>query len=173
MRPVGVEARLEPDPSVPILRIWKFPRDMRLHCVAASHGDINFPHPGPDGVPDRVATHISGCRPGAYKGDFSRRFHHALLHCGLRQINLGFWGQKAVERCGLSERQVITLIADHTALSCHRCNCAPVVIALPICIGNVVSKAAAPWLAGVDAGGNGDAIRCGDNQAVGTAKGTV
>ena len=68
---------------------------------------------------------------------------------------------------------MISLIADHTSFSRHRGNCAPVVIALPISIGDVVPKAAAPWLAGVDAGGNGDAIRCGDNQAVGTAKGTV
>ena len=173
MRPVGVEARLEPDPSVSIFSIWKFLRDMRLHRVPACHGHVNFARTGTDSIFDRVTADICGGSTGAYQRDFGWRFHHALLHRRLCQVDLSFWGQKAGERCGLDEGQVITLIADHTPLTRDGRNCAPVVIALPIGIGNVVAKAAAPGLAGVYAGGNGDAVGCGDNQPIGTAKGAI
>ena len=73
----------------------------------------------------------------------------------------------------LVKGQVIAFIADRAVFASNRSNGTPEIIALPVGIGDIVTKGAPSWLASVNACGNGDIVGGGHNQPIGAAKGAV
>ena len=68
---------------------------------------------------------------------------------------------------------MIAFIANHAVFASNRSNGAPEIIALPVGIGDIVTKGSPPRLASVDTCGNGDIVSGGYNQPIGAAKGAV
>ena len=68
---------------------------------------------------------------------------------------------------------MVALKTDGFALTSDRKNGVPVIVPLPVGIGNIVTRTAAPGLGGVDTGTKCDAVSSGNNQRLGAAKGTI
>ena len=173
MRAVGVDARLKPDPSVAVFGVGEALGDFEFHRVAAGHGDVNLARAFLHRLADGKAAHIGDIGAVADQVDFGRGFVHALLHDGERDVDPLLGLQEGIELFGLHQRQVIRLAADDFAFTRDRQNRAPVVVALPVGVGDAVAMTAAPRLGGVDARRNGHAFAVGDDQTIGAAKGAV
>ena len=68
---------------------------------------------------------------------------------------------------------MIRLAADHPAFACHRQDRAPIIVALPIGVGDVVAVAAPPWLTCINTRRDGDALRRRHHQTIRAAKRAV
>ena len=173
MRAVGVDARLEPHPGVAIFGVRKALGDFQLHRVATGHGDINLARAFLHRLTDGKAADVGDIRAVADQLDFSGGFVHALLHDGHRDIDALFRLEESVQLFGLHQRQVVGLAADDLVFAGHRQDRAPVIVALPVGIGDAVAMAAPPRLGGVNAGRDGHTFAAGDNQAIGAAERAV
>ena len=173
MRAIGVKPRLEPYPSVPIFGIGKAFGDFQLHRIAPCHGDINLTHPRLHGVPNGITAHIGNLRACADQLALSDRFHHALAHRSRRDIGGGFWCQELSEKRKLAQDKMIGFVTNCLALPRYMGHGAPVIVALPIGIGDPITGTAPPWLPRIDTRRDHDRLRCGHNQRIGAAKGTV
>ena len=68
---------------------------------------------------------------------------------------------------------MVAFKTDGFARTGDRKNGTPVIVPLPVGIGNIVTITAAPGLGGIDAGTKCDAVSRGNNQRIGAAKGTI
>ena len=68
---------------------------------------------------------------------------------------------------------MVALITYGFPCASDRKNGAPVIVPLPVGIGNIVTITAAPGLGGVDAGTECDAVSRGNDQRIGAAKRTI
>ena len=152
MRAIGVLPRLEPDPGIAILCIRKPVRDLQLHRVAARHRHVDLARADLNRILDRITAHVRHCRPGPDQGNLGGRFMHPLLHGGGCNIDHASRAQKPAQLAHLHHIQMIALIADHLALARHRLDRPPVIVALPVGIGDVVAVTPPPRLPGVDPG---------------------
>ena len=80
MRTIGVDARLEPHPSVAVFGIWKALGDFQLHRVAPGHGDVQLARAFAHRFANGKAANIGHARAMANDVQFGLRFRHPLPH---------------------------------------------------------------------------------------------
>ena len=100
-------------------------------------------------------------------------FQHALAHRGAGDVDHRDRFQEVLHKVALNERQVVALMTQHASLARDVADRAPVVVPLPVGIGDVVAMTAPPRLCGVDARADRDAFAGGHDKTVRAAERTV
>jgi hypothetical protein len=173
MGAIGVEAGLEPDPGIAVFGIGKMLGDFAFHRVTPGDGNLKLGHAFAYGVAYGIAAYIGDVGPVLDKGDFSGGFQHALVHGGRGDVHAALGLQEGVEFLGTVHGKVVGLTPHSLARAGDRGHGAPEIVTGPVGVGDVVFDAAAPGLACVNAGADGDALGGGDDAGIGTAKGAV
>ena len=170
MSAVGVNARLEPNPSVAVFGIWESFRDLQLHRITTRHRHINLAYTCPCGLLNGVAADISHTRTMADQIQLGSRLFHPLHHRPGRNINDSRGRKKRLQLLALNQGQVVAFHAYHSAATSDRQNRAPVIVTLPIGIGDVIAVAPAPRLCGVNPRRNSHILGGGHDKRIRTAK---
>ena len=173
MGAIGVDAGLKPDPGIADFRIWIAACNFQLHRIAPGHGNIHFTRARLDRVLDGIATHVCRGGPGPDQFNLGSGLVHPQFHSCRRNVFFGGWCQKLIQKRHLRNGQVIALKPNDLAPAGHRLDRAPVVVTLPIRVGDVVAISTAPGLCGINTRAEGDGLCRGDNLRVGPTKGTV
>ena len=173
MRTIRVETRLEPNPGVPVLSVRECARDFNFHRIASRHGDLDLGGPFSNGRVNGRTADVSGSSPGLDQSNLFGGLDHACLHRVRSNIDQ-LWLAQHVQR-GIARGQchVIAFNPNPLRAASEAGHSAPVVVALPIRIDDVLFNRAAPRLARVDIGGNSGAGLLRYNAAIGAAKGTI
>ena len=170
VRAVGVDARLEPHPSVAVFSIGKAPCDLQLHGIATSHGHINLARANLDRIADGIATHIGHCRACTDQFKLCRRLVEPLRHrrrCDIHRVRRS---KECIQQRLLRDRDVIRLIANHLTRPRHGQDGTPIVVPLPIRVGDIVAITAPPGLRRINPCTESDSIGCGHNLRIGSPK---
>ena len=173
MRAIGIDARLEPDPAVTNFTVRIGARNLELHRVATSHGDIDFARADPNRVANGFATDIGGSGTALDQFDFLGRLDHAQAHDVTIQVERLGAGHKFTHQLTRRQRHVITLDTNAARLRNDRFDRSPVIVTLPVGVNHVVAVAATPGLAQVDIGRHGNAALGRNHAGIGATERTV
>ena len=168
MRAIGVQPGLEPDPGVAVFGIGKALGNLGFHRIAPGHRHVDLAHAGPDRLFDRIAAHVGHLAALPDQRHFGGALDHALLHRCRGNVDATLGLQEGIQLFRLQQRQVIRLAAHGLAGADDAGHHAPEIVALPVCVGDVVAMAAPPGLAGVNAGADRHAFGLCHHAGIGT-----